>query len=250
MHSRSNTPFGHMIYCFDIDGTICHLVNDGNYENAVPIVGTVEAVNRLYDEGNTIILFTARGASSGIDWRDITEKQMLLWGLKHHKLICTGKPTCDVFIDDKAVNASDWRRVNCGIRGCVAGAFDLIHPGYCRMFEFCKQHCDHLTVMLHDDPSTERPKMKPVHTVQERIEIMKSIRWVDDVVVYSTESDLFRLLKETKYGVRFLGDDYRDKEYTGKELDIPLVFVPRQHTYSTTALKKAISESYCEFMKG
>jgi glycerol-3-phosphate cytidylyltransferase len=116
------------------------------------------------------------------------------------------------------------------------------------MFEFCKQNCDHLTVHLHDDPSTERPKMKPVHTVEERIEILKSIKYVDAVTVYSTENELALLLANGKYDVRFLGDDYREKNYTGKELNIPIVFVPRQHTYSTTALKKAISESYSSFI--
>lgn len=237
-----------MIYCFDIDGTLCHIVSDGNYANAVPMMKAVDEVNRLHDSGHKIVLFTARGASTGIDWRDITEKQLVSWGIKYHELITSGKPTCDVFVDDKAINALEWRKTSCGVRGTLAGAFDLIHPGYCRMFQFCKENCDHLTVHLHDDPSVERPKLKPVHTVQERIEILKSLKYVDDVVVYSTENELASLLQYGNYDVRFLGEDYTGKSYTGKEIDLRVVFVPRQHTYSTTSLKKKISDSYLCFM--
>ena len=250
MCPRSHSSFCNMIYCFDIDGTLCHIVSDGNYANAVPMTKAISEVNRLHDCGHKIVLFTARGASTGIDWRKVTENQLMSWDIKYDELITDRKPTCDVFVDDKAINALDWRKSSCGIRGTLAGAFDLIHPGYCRMFQFCKENCDHLTVHLHDDPSLERPKMKPVHTVKERIEILKSLKYVDEVRVYSTEKELEALLQSGKYDVRFLGDDYREKNYTGKEMDIPIAFVPRQHTYSTTALKKAISDSYTEYMKG
>lgn len=237
-------------YCFDIDGTLCHIVPKGDYSVAIPMVKAIAEVNRLYDEGNTIILFTARGASSGIDWHEMTVDQLRSWGLKYHRLITKGKPSFDVLIDDKAINASDWRKSVCGKRGVLAGAFDLIHPGYCRMMDFCKKNCDHLTVLLHDDPSLERKKMRPVHTVNERQEILMSMKFVDDVIVYQSEHDLFSLLSSGNYGVRFLGEDYSGKDYTGKNIDLPVVFVPRQHTYSTTTLKKAISDSYTEYVKG
>ena len=237
-------------YCFDIDGTLCHIVPNGDYSVAIPMVKAIAEVNRLYDAGNTIILFTARGASSGIDWHDMTVDQLLSWGLKYHRLITKGKPSFDVLIDDKAINASDWRKSVCGTRGVLAGAFDLIHPGYCRMIGFCKKNCDHLTVLLHDDPSLERKKMRPVHTVDERREILMSMKFIDDVIVYQSEHDLSSLLSSGNYGVRFLGEDYRGKDYTGKDIDLPVVFVPRQHTYSTTALKKVIHDSYTKYMKG
>jgi len=153
------------------------------------------------------------------------------------------KPTYDIVIDDKAINAVDWRRKNCGRRGVLAGAFDLIHPGYIKMFKDCKQKCDHLTILLHEDPSVERIKLKPIHTLQERIEILQALRDVDEIISYKTEKDLYELLKNKKYDVRFLGEDYKNSEYTGKDLTLNIEFISRDHGYSTTKLKEQISNS-------
>ena len=102
-------------------------------------------------------------------------------------------------------------------KGIVAGAFDIIHPGYIRMFKECKMYCNHLTIALHEDPSTERQqKLKPVHTLEERKEILKSIIYIDDIVVYREEKTFLNYLKD--YDIRFLGDDYKDGSYTGKEI--------------------------------
>lgn len=95
-----------MIYCFDIDGTLC-TNTDGDYLRAEPWEHAIEQVNMLYDEGHTIKLFTARGTTTGIDWREVTETQMNEWNVKFHELIL-GKPDADIFVDDKAVRASDW----------------------------------------------------------------------------------------------------------------------------------------------
>lgn len=95
-----------MIYCFDIDGTIC-TNTDGNYESAQPYQEVLACVNRLYDQGHTIYLYTARGSTTGIDWRGVTERQLKAWGLRFHKLFM-GKPTADVYIDDKCINIKDW----------------------------------------------------------------------------------------------------------------------------------------------
>lgn len=97
-----------MIYCFDIDGTLC-TNTDGDYEQAQPFKQVIAQVNRLYDEGHRILLYTARGATTGIDWRELTEQQMEKWGVCYHALFM-GKPTADVYIDDKAVNFVDWQR--------------------------------------------------------------------------------------------------------------------------------------------
>jgi len=97
-----------MIYCFDIDGTLC-TNTDGDYPNAQPFAQVIDHVNRLYDEGHRILLYTARGATTRIDWREMTEKQLKAWGVKYHALFL-GKPTADVYIDDKAVNFADWKR--------------------------------------------------------------------------------------------------------------------------------------------
>lgn len=95
-----------MTYCFDIDGTICNNT-EGNYEKAKPFFETIEKVNKLFDEGNTIYFYTARGATTGIDWSEVTEKQLDSWKVKRHK-IYFGKPTADIYIDDKVVNIKDW----------------------------------------------------------------------------------------------------------------------------------------------
>lgn len=95
-----------MIYCFDIDGTLC-TNTDGDYENALPIPARIARVNAEYESGHQVILYTARGSTTGIDWRASTEKQLALWGLKYH-LLYFGKPTADIYIDDKAVKVTDW----------------------------------------------------------------------------------------------------------------------------------------------
>ena len=108
------------------------------------------------------------------------------WGVKYHELEpMFHKPTADLFIDDKGINVEDWKKTLPLKKGIIAGAFDVIHPGYIRMFKDAKQHCNHLTVALHEDPSMARPhKLKPVQSVDERREILLALRDVDSVVVY------------------------------------------------------------------
>jgi len=89
-------------YCFDIDGTLC-TNTAGTYETAEPFYDRIKIVNNLQDEGHRIILFTARGTTTGIDWRPLTESQMKAWGVKYHELHL-GKPYYDIFVDDKAFN--------------------------------------------------------------------------------------------------------------------------------------------------
>jgi hypothetical protein len=93
-------------YCFDIDGTLC-TNTDGDYEAAQPFTSRIEHVNALFTAGHTISLFTARGSTTGIDWRIVTENQLATWGVRYHTLIM-GKPYADLFIDDKAIHADDY----------------------------------------------------------------------------------------------------------------------------------------------
>ena len=131
--------------------------------------------------------------------------------------------------------------------GIIAGAFDLIHPGYIRLFKEAKLHCNHLTVALHEDPSLARPhKLKPVHSVEERKEILRAIKYVDDIVVYQAEETFHWYLESGDYDIRFLGDDYADGSYTGKDIDIDIVWLSREHGYSTTKLKNKIYDSILE----
>lgn len=95
-----------MIYCFDIDGTLCSKT-DGRYHEAQPFPERILVVNSLYAAGHYIKLFTARGSTTGIDWRAVTEGQMRAWEVRYHELIL-GKPEADVFIDDKAFNSESW----------------------------------------------------------------------------------------------------------------------------------------------
>jgi len=93
-------------YCFDIDGTICS-ITEGNYEEAKPYKARIKQINSLHAEGNKIILFTARGTSTGIDWRPLTEKQLKNWDVSYDELLF-GKPEADKYIDDKADDIFNW----------------------------------------------------------------------------------------------------------------------------------------------
>ena len=238
-----------MRYCFDIDGTLCHTPNKVNgkpdYHNAIPLPWMVRAVNNLYDQGHHIIMMTARGRGSGIDHTDLTRNQLAMWGYKYHELEpMFHKPTADLFIDDKGIEVSKWAASQPKFKGIVAGAFDLIHPGYVRMFKECKQYCNHLTIALHEDPSMARPsKMKPIQSLEDRKEILRSIKYIDDIVVYQAEDTFLSYLED--YDIRFVGSDYADGSYTGSDIDIPVHFINRDHDYSTSKLKRDIFNSLC-----
>ena len=238
-----------MKYCFDLDGTICNTPSKDSkplYHEASPIPFMVEQINHLFDEGNKIIVMTARGRGSGKNWTDWTIKQLDMWGVKYHELEpMFHKPTADIFIDDKGINVEEWKKSRPEKKGIIAGAFDVIHPGYIQMFKDAKTHCNHLTVALHDDPSTERShKLKPVQTVEERKEILLSIRYIDDVVSYKTEEEYLTYLRSGDYDIRFLGSDYINGKYTGKDINIDIIWLDREtHNYSTTRMKRLIHES-------
>ncbi len=127
--------------------------------------------------------------------------------------------------------------------GVIAGNFDILHPGYIEMFRECSQVCEQFNVLLHTDPSIERPhKLKPILSVEERFKTLMSIRYISNVHIYTYEKDLVKLLEQINPDVRFLGDDYRGKEFTGDNLDIPIHFLNRGHGWSTTKLKTLIYE--------
>ena len=112
------------------------------------------------------------------------------------------------------------------------------------MFKESKENCAYLIVALQDDPTIDRPnKCKPVQTFDERKEILQSIRYVDEVIRYSTEKELLELLKTTLYDIRFLGGDYAGKPFTGDFLNKHVYYCKRNHGYSLTALKKKIAIS-------
>lgn len=100
-----------MVIYVDIDETICHYEGERNYADAIPLEQNIQKINDLYDDGNTIIYWTARGTVTGIDWREVTENQFRKWGVKYHDLKF-GKPAYDLFIDDKNINSETFFQNN------------------------------------------------------------------------------------------------------------------------------------------
>ena len=97
-----------MRYCFDLDGTLCTISENLDYESAEPIHSRIKQVNKLYDEGNYIIIDTARGTLTRKNWYEVTKDQLAKWKVKYHQLKTGTKAAADVYIDDKAHNAADY----------------------------------------------------------------------------------------------------------------------------------------------
>lgn len=114
------------------------------------------------------------------------------------------------------------------------------------MLKDARKVCDIVTVALQGDPTIDRPKKcKPVQSLEDRLEILLSLKYVDEVVTYNTEADLLELLKITDHDVRILGSDYRNNNsYTGAELLKPVYYHERDHEYSTTLLKALIYKAH------
>jgi len=129
-------------------------------------------------------------------------------------------------------------------KGVIAGNFDVIHPGYIKMFKEAASNCDCLIVLLHTDPSIERPdKLKPVLSVEERKEMLLELKSVCGVHIYTYEAQLLDLLQMGEFDVRFLGDDYIGKPFTGDNLDIEIQYLNRGHGWSTTKFKNLIAKT-------
>ena len=128
--------------------------------------------------------------------------------------------------------------------GITFSTFDLLHAGHVAMLSEAKNHCDYLICGLQTDPTIDRPeKNKPIQTLEEREIQLKSCRYVDYYFIYDTEQSLYNSLLTLDPSVRFLGDDYVGKKFTGCELAISIFFHPRsKHSFSTTNLRKIIYE--------
>lgn len=129
-------------------------------------------------------------------------------------------------------------------RGFTCGSMDLLHAGHVLMLKECKQQCDYLIVGLQTDPTTDRPnKNKPVETLEERRIRLEGSKYVDEIVIYETESDLYKILQELKPDVRFVGADHQGKPFTGDDLPIPVIFNSREHKFSSSSLRERIKNS-------
>ena len=133
--------------------------------------------------------------------------------------------------------------------GITFSTFDLFHAGHVAMLAEAKNHCDYLIVGLQTDPTIDRPdtKNKPIQSIVERQIQLSGSRWVDEIVVYQTEKDLCDILLTLPIDVRILGVEYADKDFTGKDIcyarDIELVFNSRDHSFSSSSLRKRVSEA-------
>lgn len=128
--------------------------------------------------------------------------------------------------------------------GFTCGSFDLCHYGHILMFKECKGQCDHLIVGLQTNPNKDRPEKNiPIQSLEERWGQLEAIKYIDDVIVYETEDDLIQLLTDIQADIRFVGADWKDEEYTGWELDIPVIFNSRDHSFSTSELRQRIFQS-------
>lgn len=131
--------------------------------------------------------------------------------------------------------------------GITFSSFDLLHAGHIKMLEEAKNVCDYLIVGLQIDPSMERSsKNKPSQTIVERYIQLKAIKSVDEIVPYVTEEDLLNILKTFVIDIRIIGDDYRDRDFTGKhyceEKGIEIYYNKRDHDFSTSGLRRKIYE--------
>jgi glycerol-3-phosphate cytidylyltransferase len=135
------------------------------------------------------------------------------------------------------------------IIGFTCGSFDLLHSGHVLMLKECRQNCDWLVVGLQTDPTIDRPsKNKPVQSIEERRIQLDGCKYVDAVIEYTTERELFdillilqdKLLSRKQRLIRFIGSDWKGKDYTGHELPIEVFFNSRTHSFSSTNLRKRI----------
>jgi glycerol-3-phosphate cytidylyltransferase len=135
--------------------------------------------------------------------------------------------------------------------GFTCSCFDLFHAGHIMMLKEAKSVCDYLIVGLQTDPTIDRPdKNKPIQSIFERFVQLDSCKYVDEVVVYATEKELLDILHSYPIDIRIVGDEYQNKEFTGKELShIELYYNSRKHSFSTTELRMRVIESYKENKK-
>jgi glycerol-3-phosphate cytidylyltransferase len=133
--------------------------------------------------------------------------------------------------------------------GITFSTFDLLHAGHIAMLAEAKNHCDYLIAALQTDPTIDRPDTKnpPVQTIVERQIQLSANRNVDEVVIYQTEKDLEDLLLILPVDVRILGVEYKDKEFTGKDIclkrGIEIVYNGRDHSFSSSSLRKRVAEA-------
>ena len=135
--------------------------------------------------------------------------------------------------------------------GFTASTFDLLHAGHVSMLREAKDQCDYLVCGLQVDPSVDRPeKNKPVQTLVERYVQLSAVKYVDEIICYQTEADLVDILEMFKIDVKIMGEEYRNKDFTGKEVckrkGIQLYFNRRDHRFSSSDLRVRIYQAQAQ----
>ena len=131
--------------------------------------------------------------------------------------------------------------------GFTCSTFDLLHAGHILMLAEAKSICDYLIVALQMDPSIDRPesKNKPVQSIVERYVQLSAVKFVDEIIVYQTEKDLEDMLMFLPITIRIIGEEYKDKDFTGKQIcedrGIKVFYNQRRHSFSTTELRKRVA---------
>ena len=137
---------------------------------------------------------------------------------------------------------------DCGTIGFTCSTFDLLHAGHITMLEEAKRHCDFLIVGLQNDPTLDRPDTKnpPVQSIVERQIQLAAVKYVDEIVIYNTEQDLVDLLLTLPIDVRVLGVEYKNKDFTGKDIakqrGSKVVYNGRDHSFSSTSLRQRVAQ--------
>ena len=140
--------------------------------------------------------------------------------------------------------------------GVTFSTFDLLHPGHILMLQDCKTVCEHLIIGIQSDPTIDRkdkndkyskisgkPKNSPIQTLEERLIMIKAIKFVDEVFIYDTEQDLYDWLISNKWDVRILGSDWEGKNFTGHNIEGEHYFHKRDHDWSSTAFRERLKNS-------
>ena len=131
-------------------------------------------------------------------------------------------------------------------KGITFGAFDLFHAGHVLMLKEAKSICDYLIVCIQSDPSLDRDeKNKPVQSVIEREIQVSACTYVDEVIIYDSEEDVLKIIETIDWDVRILGEEYRDKEFTGRDQTLDkCYFNKRPHNFSSSELRERVSREH------
>ena len=134
------------------------------------------------------------------------------------------------------------------IKGFTASSFDLFHSGHVAMLKEARANCDYMIVGLQTDPTIDRPeKNQPIQSVFEQYVQLEGCKYIDEIIPYATEQDLQDILLTYDINKRFIGEEYKSKDFTGKQLcvdkGIEIHYNSRQHSFSTSGLRKRISEA-------